>query len=461
MSSYIETSDIIGLKYSIGILKHKITEFCSNATADCPISRISQDVSPEAHLIDWLRAAKSNSKIYWSDRNGNFEMAGLGDVYLITTDIYKDVKNIVDRASRFIKNNASGVRIYGGISFPANQITGSSQDWKPFGAARFVIPRLELIRQAEKTTLVCNLTPHDIGKSELAIRQIDDFFTGECESTKLNGHFVSRTDLPDFGGWERVVNSVIRDFGSRRIEKIVLARQTSIQFEEECNGLELLRKLSTATSKCYHYYFQPQRGTSFLGASPELLYSRRGNEIQSEALAGTKPRGKSEIADREFEYELLKSEKELREHKYVVDNIKSALKSLCDGFEAREFPEILKLAQVQHLRTEFKGRLRQGAADAEIIIELHPTAAVGGFPSSEAQSLISDYEKFDRGWYSGAVGWLGKDEAEMVVAIRSGLIKDNVLKLHSGAGLIKGSTAKSEWDEIESKIAGFLNVVSG
>ena len=159
--------------------------------------------------------------------------------------------------------------------------------------------------------------------------------------------------------------------------------------------------------------------------------------------------------------ELLNSEKELREHKYVVDNIKAALTSLCESYSVKKEASLLKLRQVQHLQTEFTGKLRAEIIDSDIIKSLHPTSAVGGFPAQSAQNRIAQCEPFDRGWYSGAVGWIGRNSAEMAVAIRSGLVKGKELKLHSGAGIVNGSTAALEWAEIESKIGSFISAVTG
>lgn len=459
MSTFIETAERVDLRDAVRLLKEKVGEIGPSLKSGYQINRISREIKCEVSLLDWLKSAKADSKIYWSDRDGGFEMAGLGNGLVLSANNYSDVENVVNRATDLVNASAEGVRIYGGIRFPSNGKHGESVEWQPFGSARFVVPRLELIKNKGKFELAVNFTKGD--NSELVQKEIEEFFPESFVELEANSRFVRRTDLPDFGGWESVVNSVIGDFGRGKIEKIVLARQTTIEFKERCDGFELLKKLSVATPKCFHFCFQPTAGTSFLGASPELLYARKNREIISEALAGTKPRGKDENSDKLLADELLESDKELREHKYVVDNIKSALQWLCESYRANDNPEVLKLAQVQHLRTEFKGELRGDTTDADILGALHPTAAVGGFPSDEARNRISECEEFDRGWYAGAVGWLGKDEAELAVAIRSGLARGKELKLHSGAGIIKGSAAQAEWDEIESKIASFLSAVSG
>ncbi|MFT5241628.1 MAG: menaquinone-specific isochorismate synthase, partial [Kiritimatiellia bacterium] len=95
-----------------------------------------------------------------------------------------------------------------------------------------------------------------------------------------------------------------------------------------------------------------------------------------------------------------------------------------------------------------------------LIAALHPTPAVGGTPSADAVARIAELEPFGRGWYAGPVGWISADAAEMAVAIRSALVTQNQLSLFSGAGIVEGSTAESEWLEIENKIADFINIIT-
>ncbi len=446
---------------SIALLKEKFSSVSSADQTRFRVKRFSVELKSALSPLDWLKAVSADSKVYWSDRTGEFEMAGVGETAILTADSYDDVERIIGEAVNLVRESAEGVRIYGGIRFPTNGKKGQSADWTAFKSGRFVIPRFELIKNKKLVKVVCNLTTADFKNPGDIIGELEACFNGGDVETTANGGIESRTDQPTFGGWERTIDSILRDFSKGKIEKIVLARQSIIKFKEECDAPGLLKRLTTATPHCYHFYFQPQTGTAFLGASPEQLYSRYKSEITSEALAGTRPRGKSEAGDYQLGQELLHSEKELREHKYVVDNIKAALTTICESYEVKKETSLLRLSQVQHLQTEFEGKLRSEIVDSDIIKALHPTSAVGGFPSQAAQNRIAEYEPFDRGWYAGAVGWIGRDSAEMAVAIRSGLVTGKELKLHSGAGIIKGSTAAAEWAEIESKIGSFISAVTG
>jgi menaquinone-specific isochorismate synthase len=115
----------------------------------------------------------------------------------------------------------------------------------------------------------------------------------------------------------------------------------------------------------------------------------------------------------------------------------------------------MKLARGRHLRSKVHGTLREGVTDAVLLDALHPTPAVGGHPRDEALEEIRALETFDRGWYAGPVGWIGAEDSEFAVGIRSGLVRGGTLALFSGAGIVAGSVPDEEWAEIEQKIGDF------
>ena len=109
----------------------------------------------------------------------------------------------------------------------------------------------------------------------------------------------------------------------------MLARRATLEFEKEPDPALIARKLKDSTPDCFHFYFEPENGTAFVGASPERLFRREGDVILSEAVAGTRPRGASEIDDQDLREELLSSEKDRSEHEYVRVSIREALAPLC------------------------------------------------------------------------------------------------------------------------------------
>jgi menaquinone-specific isochorismate synthase len=254
---------------------------------------------------------------------------------------------------------------------------------------------------------------------------------------------------------------VLRSLERKAYQKIVLARKVTFEFAEGVDPACLVRALKEKTGRCFHFLFQPHRRAAFVGASPESLYRRDGRILTTEAIAGSRPRGYSKDGDRVLKDELMTNEKELREHAFVVTGIGKSLGGLCPSLVGDESPEVLRLPRCQHLITRFKGQLADGVKDADLLAALHPTPAVGGYPTNQALSDILRLESFDRGWYAGPVGWMSKYGAQFAVGIRSGLCDGSRMHLFSGAGIVDGSVPDREWDEVENKISDFVNLLVG
>ena len=237
--------------------------------------------------------------------------------------------------------------------------------------------------------------------------------------------------------------------------KVVLARRAVFGFGEDLDGLLLAEELRDAAPDCFRFYVQPVEGAAFLGASPERLFRREGRSVRSEAVAGTRPRGASSAADEELREELLGSEKDHSEHRFVKFGIEESLRPLCVRLDVEDGVSEMKLASRRHLVSRVRGELREGVADAEVLRALHPTPAVGGYPGVAALEGIRELEPFDRGWYAGPIGWVGADASEFAVGIRSGLVRGSTLTLFSGAGIVPGSDPDEEWAEVEQKIGDF------
>jgi len=121
-------------------------------------------------------------------------------------------------------------------------------------------------------------------------------------------------------------------------------------------------------------------------------------------------------------------------------------------------PSVVKASNAHHLITRFQGTLKDAVDDAEILTVLHPTPAVGGTPRAQALKAIAELEPFARGWYAGPIGHIGYDSVDFAVALRCALIQDSCVNLYAGAGIVQGSTADEEWQEIEQKKSIFLNI---
>jgi menaquinone-specific isochorismate synthase len=418
------------------------------------VVRLTVPVGPVAPLR-WLREQSLPPKLYWSGRGDRSGVAAVGVADLQEADAPEGVGSLRKRLAPLLSTGEA--RYFGGLRF--DLLREPDPRWAPFGAYRFVLPRFELHAGEEEATLVCNLVlPRDARRRTEILHEVERLSFPRAASRGALPEPVSRLDLPDREGWRRNVERALCAFSEGRLDKVVLARQTDLRFAAELDAVLLAERLEEATPGSFHFYVEPEAGVAFVSASPERLFRREGRLIVSEAVAGTRPRGASEADDAELLDDLLRSEKDKAEHAHVRVGIGEALGPLCDELEVEGGVSEMKTTSRRHLVSRVRGDLREGVTDAEVLLALHPTPAVGGYPREGALEEIRTAEPFDRGWYAGPVGWIGADEAEFAVGIRSGLVRGRDLFLYSGAGIVEGSVPEAEWAEIEQKIGDFTGM---
>lgn len=426
---------------------------------------------PLAFLRRLAAAGAAARAHYWSDRRHALQSAGIGAAAELTGDAGVSFADVCNRARAVIGCHRQ--RLYGGFRFATGSNGGREPLWQPFGSYRFTLPRLELTRTASGAVLACNFQPAAIG----ALRDELQPLAAACRpalQAERGAAFPDRARLspghprrhePDRARWQQIVADVLPRLagdlngGTIPLQKIVLARRTTFAFPAPVDALALLQRLRGVNPTAFHFAIQPVPGLTFFGASPERLLRISGTTLETEALAGTRPRGATRAADERLEAELMRSDKELREHGFVHTRIAECLRELCTEVTTQDAVRVRKLAHVQHLHTSFTGTLRAGQGLADALRWLHPTPAVGGYPTCGVGDLIAATEAFDRGWYAGPVGWIGAAEAEFAVAIRSGVAAAEKLHLYAGNGIVRGSTAAAEWAEMEQKILQILDVV--
>lgn len=415
---------------------------------------------PAVAPADWFRAQSITPSWYWQSRDGAMEMATVGVADALVAPPGIGSTDLLAQVADRLQVADEGIRYVGGMRFDEQCPVGP--EWADFGGTQLFVPRLELVRRQHRFELAVNLFPGEeeevlawLGKEAETMSGIVPLAHGGRPAP------ARRADLPDRRHWRSNVQAALEAIEEGCPEKIVLARRAGFVFDEPLDVAELLQCLLDVSPKCFKFCLRLGSGRAFLGASPERLYARVQRHIESEAIAGTRPRALAAERDRKLAAELLSSEKDLREHYYVRDSLVDILTPCCETLTCDPEVSLLKLARKQHLYSGLHGRLLEGTGDAELVGALHPTPAVGGFPCPPALQRIRDWEPFDRGWYAAPVGWVSRDAAEWAVAIRSGLVNDNRLDLYSGAGIVMGSHDEQEWDEIEHKIADFIRILAG
>ncbi len=233
---------------------------------------------------------------------------------------------------------------------------------------------------------------------------------------------------------------------SGELNKLVLAVRQLVLLNKPLDHLALLTSLRRYQKGSCRFLWKRSHDESFFGASPERLLSIKKTILQTDALAGT-------AGCHEEGWDLLRSEKNLREHELVVSSITNQLieKGLVP-IRLRP-PRLARHGHLIHLHTPLKAS-SNGLSALELVETLHPTPAVAGLPRSKAMQWLRTLEPFDRESYAAPIGWVDNlGNADFRVAIRCGYTKGSHLFLMAGAGLVKGSLLESELHEVELKLA--------
>jgi len=377
------------------------------------------------------------------------------------------LKNVI-QAYTAIEHVMAGPLFLGGYSFNDHNI---GKLWKKFGAARFVLPEWMLLEIDGYHLLTLSFKKKNLTADVIyqeVISKITRFLNlaGELNSTRReqkespSALCTLQTDA-DKARWYENIETAKSLIKKGKFEKIVLARSLDLQSESEIRPTLLSHHLRNAYPDCYNFLIRPDRHTSFVGATPERLASFKDGMVQTEGLAGTISRGKSALEDATLGRELLKSNKNLEEHKFVVRSIQDSLSVLSEHIEHPEQPGIKKFQNVQHLFTPIRAKIKKGVQIHDLIRKLHPTPAVGGYPKKESFRYIHEIEQLDRGWYAAPVGWFNlQGYGEFAVAIRSALLHKNKARLFAGCGIVKDSEPATEWNETLLKFRPLLGALN-
>jgi menaquinone-specific isochorismate synthase len=415
--------------------------------------------APATGVLNWLRDQPA-PRGFWEDRDdGARAFTGVAERVETPARLCAHLRDVGGDADA----PGDALRFYGGVRF--DRARAAADGWQRFGAGAFVLPRLELRRQADGTgRFACHLAPGDDPEAVAAEIERRSPASSKPPAGALPPP-VRRRDGPNRRAWNDDVEAALRAIEAGALQKVVLARRTALHFDGPLDSVQVLGRLRSLAPEGFAFLFQPHRAGAFLGASPERLFRQRGRRVWSEAVAGTRPRAAAPEADAALRRELMESDKDRREHAFVQRYVREALGPLCTALDERD-ADPLTLQRGRHLYARFRGRLRDGVSPANVMSVLHPTPAVSGRPVPVAQRFIRRREPFDRGWYAAPVGWVGRDEdgalaAELAVGIRSGLVRRTGdaegarLDLFAGAGLVEGSEPQAEWNEVEQKLGNF------
>ncbi|MEU0126689.1 MULTISPECIES: isochorismate synthase [unclassified Streptomyces] len=268
-------------------------------------------------------------------------------------------------------------------------------------------------------------------------------------------------EVPSAERYSEAVAAAVERMRAGEFDKVVLARTLELTSSRDLDLPAMLSRLARRDPDGYTFAVPSGPGRTLVGASPELLVARRGARLVANPLAGSAQRSGDLAEDVRRAAALLDSPKDLHEHAVVVDAIREALAPFCVSLEVPERPTLVRTAAMWHLSTTLTGELRDPASTAlDLASALHPTPAVCGTPTDVARQVIADSEPFDRGAYTGMVGWQDADgDGEWVVTIRCAEAEGRTLRLFAGAGVVAQSSPSAETAETAAKFRTFLSAV--
>ncbi len=410
----------------------------------------------------------------WEQPDRDFALAGLGVAHEAASrgeDRFTDVAEeclrvggdaLVDQP-RGLPAGAGPVWL-GGFAFDPQG--GASPTWSSLSPGSLFLPELSICRNGESSFLAVNAVVQPHQDPDETCARLEARLAGLRVETPLpildphpTAHAEIHSALPP-GDFEAAVAAATGRLGEGGMSKVVLAREVVVAGAAAHDPAALFGAMREQFPACFCFCCGTPEA-AFIGASPELLVRRSGASVSTVALAGSTRRSSDPAVDDHLGEQLLRSDKDRREQGIVAERIVHALRPHAVWVEAAAEPEIVKVANIQHLATPVIAQLAEPRSAIELAGMLHPTPAVGGEPWPAAAATISDLEDMDRGWYAGPVGWMdATEDGEFCVALRSALLRDRSAHLYAGVGVVAGSDPAAELAETEVKLEALLPLLA-
>ncbi len=342
------------------------------------------------------------------------------------------------------------------------------EPWEEFTEDAFMLPRWGYRRLRNAASITLTVPRDELGTPERVERIVEETrtltrafeyesATSLIERIDLSKAIVHHLPAED---WKTYIDAIHAAIASGEYQKIVAARRCVIQLKRSLEDAGFMARVFAAYPDCTHFAIRRNRST-FLGATPETLFRKRGLHLETHALAGTTRIADDPRIESSRDIAALQgSRKDLDEHRLVVERIASELRPLTTSLEFSETPSTRQVRNLVHLQTPITGELRESTSAFHLLAALHPTPAVGGFPAREAAEWLTKNEPLERGWYSGTVGWIDANgDGEIAVAIRCGVLTEQRAYVFAGAGIVAASTAAAEYAETGGKMGPILRAL--
>jgi len=443
------------------------------ATISLPLSA---DVDPTA-VVCASRLEGERWFVFEQPDRGSAALAALGEATSLQAAGAERFATVADRWRALSASAVSdpaddpagaGPVAVGGFAFAPDG--GAAPHWQGFSPASLTVPEVAFVRSERKGELTVRMTlaalarPDDVPEQLLARLESR---LAQLRSRPLplldpapTGRFQVASAMPP-QHYEGAVARAVEMIGAGVMEKIVLAREVQVHAPRPYDPAALLGVLREEFPSCF--VFCVGRGeAALIAASPELLVRREGHRVSTLALAGSTRRSADPAVDAHLGEQLLRDQSYREEHAIVARRIERTLRPHAIWVAAAPEPELVRIANIQHLATPIRAQLAAPMEALELAGLMHPTPAVGGEPLASAAPLIPTLEGLDRGWYAGPVGWTdATGDGEFCVALRCALLRGEVARCYAGNGIVRDSDPASELAETEIKLQALLPLLSG
>jgi anthranilate synthase component 1 len=242
--------------------------------------------------------------------------------------------------------------------------------------------------------------------------------------------------------------------------QVVLSQRLSVPFD--ARPVDVYRALRALNPSPYMYFLDLGE-MQVVGSSPEILVRLQGDEVTVRPIAGTRPRGDTPEADAAMEAELLADPKERAEHLMLIDLGRNDVGRVAMPGTVRIGEQFVveRYSHVMHIVSEVTGTLSPGQSYADVLRATFPAGTVSGAPKVRAMEIIDELEPVKRGIYAGAIGYLSwAGNMDTAIAIRTAVIKDYMVHVQAGGGIVADSIPQTEWEETMNKARALLRAVA-
>ncbi len=244
------------------------------------------------------------------------------------------------------------------------------------------------------------------------------------------------------------------------IMQVVPSQRFTAPFKEApINLYRALRRLNPSP----YMYFLDLDGFHIVGSSPEVLARLEDDQVTVRPIAGTRRRGETDAEDRLLEQEMLADPKEIAEHLMLIDLGRNDVGriSQAGSVEVTEKMVVERYSHVMHITSNVVGQVEEGMSAIDVLKATLPAGTLSGAPKIRAMEIIDELEPVKRNIYGGAVGYIGwNGNMDMAIAIRTAVIKDGMLHVQAGGGVVADSVPELEWEETMNKARAVMRAAA-